>query len=111
MSERILAEAERQPPPLGRVLGHLRELEPKLRARDVAALWVFGSVARGDSRPDSDVDVAIDFTPGTKSSLFEIIRLKEDMQDALGHPVDIGERSAMTRRAAAAAERELVRVF
>lgn len=109
--ERFLADAERQPPQLGTVLGRLRALEPKLRARGVAALWVFGSVARGDARPDSDVDVAIDFTQDTKSSLFEIVRLKEEMEAALGRPVDIGERAAMTKRVATAAERELVRVF
>ena len=108
---RFLEEAERQPPQLGPVLGRLRALEAPLRARGITALWVFGSVARGDARPDSDVDVAVDFTPGTKASLFEIVRLKEELEDALGHKVDLGERAAMTERVATSAERDLVRVF
>jgi predicted nucleotidyltransferase len=109
--ERFLEEAERQPPQLADVLQRLRALETPLRARGVTALWVFGSVARGDGRPDSDVDLAIDFAPATKSSLFQIVRLKEEIEAALGHPIDIGERSAMTKRIAAAAERDLVQVF
>jgi predicted nucleotidyltransferase len=109
--ERFLKDAERQPPQLADVLGRLRALEPTLRNRGVAAVRVFGSVARGDARPDSDVDVAIDFAPTSKTSLFDIIRLKEELEAALGRPVDIGERSSMTRQAAAAADRDLTRVF
>jgi predicted nucleotidyltransferase len=109
--ERFLEEAERQPPQLADVLGRLRVLEPTLRERGIGSVWVFGSVARGDARPDSDVDVAIDLTPNSKTSLFDIIRLKEELEAALGRPVDIGERSSITRRAAAAAKRDLIRVF
>ncbi len=108
---RFLEEAERQPPQLGPVLGRLRALETPLRARGIDALFVFGSVARGDARLDSDVDVAVDFTPGTEVSLFEIVRIKEELEAALGHAVDIGERATMTERVAASAGRDLVRVF
>jgi predicted nucleotidyltransferase len=108
---RFLEEAERRPPQLADVLGRLRVLETKLRTRGIDALWVFGSVARGDARPDSDVDLAIDFSPDTTASLFEIVRLKEEIEQVLGRPVDIGERSAMNARVAVAAERDLVRVF
>jgi predicted nucleotidyltransferase len=109
--ERFLEEAERQPPRLAEVLQSLRALELPLRIKGIDALWVFGSVARGDARPDSDVDLAIDFTPGTQPSLFEIVGFKEEFESVLGRKVDIGERSAMTRRIAASAEGELVRVF
>jgi predicted nucleotidyltransferase len=42
----------------------------------VAALWVVGSVARGDAKPDSNVDLAIDFAPGAEVSLLDIAHLK-----------------------------------
>jgi predicted nucleotidyltransferase len=93
------------------VLHRLRGLEPRLRASGVAALWVFGSVARGDAQPDSDVDLVIDFAPDAKASLFQLVRIKEEIEQALERPVDIGERSAMTKHVVTIAERDLVRVF
>jgi len=109
--ENFLKEAERRPPMLADVVHCLRQREEPLRAKGVDALWVFGSVARGDAKPDSDVDLAIEFAPGTQVSLLDIAHLKVDLEEALHRPVDLGERSAMRPRVAAAAEHELVRVF
>jgi len=109
--ERFLVEAERKPPELADVLRRLRSLETSLRSQGVASLWVFGSVARGDARPDSDVDLALQFAPDATPSLFDIGRIKDEVETVLGRPVDIGERSAMTPRVAASAERDLVQVF
>ncbi|MFN3220061.1 MAG: nucleotidyltransferase domain-containing protein [Acidimicrobiales bacterium] len=48
---------------------------------------VFGSVARGDARPDSDVDLLIDAAPGT--GLFELGAMEDELEDALGRSVDV----------------------
>ena len=109
--ERFLEEAERKPPQLAEVLRRLRELEPRLREHGVAALWVFGSVARGGAGPESDVDLLFEFTPGGERSLFDIQRLKDEIQAALSHTVDLGERSTLTAKAAETAARDRVRVF
>ncbi len=109
--ERFLEEAERKPPQLAEVLRRLRELEPRLREHGVAALWVFGSVARGEAGLESDVDLLFEFTPGSEHSLFDIQRLKDEIQAALSHTVDLGERSTLTAKAAETAARDRVRVF
>jgi predicted nucleotidyltransferase len=109
--ERFLAEEERRPPELGDVLRRLREHETRLRDRGVDALWVFGSVARGEARPDSDIDLAVDFTAGAEPSLLTLAGLKDELGAALDRPVDLGERAAMKPRVAEAAAREMVRVF
>ena len=48
---------------------------------------VFGSVARGDSVPQSDVDFLVDLAPGR--TLSDLGGLLIDLQEALGTPVDI----------------------
>jgi predicted nucleotidyltransferase len=48
---------------------------------------VFGSVARGEARPDSDVDVLVEFPP--KYRLFDHIGLMQDLEDLLGRKVDV----------------------
>jgi predicted nucleotidyltransferase len=48
---------------------------------------VFGSVARGDARPDSDVDFLVDLEPGR--SLFDLGGLLVDLQELLARNVDV----------------------
>jgi predicted nucleotidyltransferase len=50
-------------------------------------LRVFGSVARGESRPDSDIDFLVEFEPGR--SLLDQAALLLDLQDLLGLKVDV----------------------
>jgi predicted nucleotidyltransferase len=54
---------------------------------------VFGSVARGDARPESDIDLLIDVEPSR--SLFELAGLLVELQDILGVWVDLIEASAL----------------
>jgi predicted nucleotidyltransferase len=48
---------------------------------------VFGSVARGDADVNSDVDFLVDFETGR--SLLDLAGLLVDLEDLLGHPVDV----------------------
>lgn len=48
---------------------------------------LFGSVARGDDGPDSDIDLLIDFDQN--SSLFDLMRMTRELEELLGHPVDV----------------------
>ena len=65
----------------------------KRRARRIA---VFGSVARGEAHPGSDVDLLVDFEPG--ASLLDHIGLFQDLEDLLGVGVDVVARSALKTR-------------
>ena len=72
-----------------------RGLDAAERARIVTILSeygvrhasLFGSFARGDQRPDSDIDLLVDLPPG--ASLFDVSRLGLALEDALGRPVDL----------------------
>ena len=55
---------------------------------------VFGSAARGDAGPDSDVDILIDLDPGR--SLLDIVAIKQDLEDLLGCRVDVVTEAAIS---------------
>jgi uncharacterized protein len=55
--------------------------------RGAASVRVFGSAARGDAGPDSDVDLLVDFAPGT--SLMDHGELILDLEELLGCRVDV----------------------
>lgn len=57
---------------------------------------IFGSVARGDAGPDSDLDVLVDMEPGR--SLFDMGGLLTDLQELLGCPVDIVTEKGLRER-------------
>jgi predicted nucleotidyltransferase len=66
---------------------HREQLLAALARHRAHSLRVFGSVARGEERPDSDVDFLVGFEPD--ASLLDLIGLKEDFEAVLGRPADI----------------------
>lgn len=48
---------------------------------------LFGSVARGEDKPDSGIDLLVDFDQD--SSLFDLMRMTRELEELLGHPVDV----------------------
>lgn len=78
----------------------IREVVRQVCARHpVARVDLFGSVARGAARPGSDVDLLVEFLPGTVTGLLEMGALREDLTEALGCPVDLVSRHAIERSA------------
>jgi uncharacterized protein len=57
---------------------------------------LFGSVARGHEHAGSDIDLLVDFAPG--SSLFDLLHLSQELEDLLGHPVDVVSRGGLKQR-------------
>lgn len=69
---------------LRRVRPEILELASRHGARNVR---VFGSIARGDDRPDSDIDFLVDVEPGR--TLLDVIALEQDLHELLGRRVDV----------------------
>jgi uncharacterized protein len=54
---------------------------------------IFGSVARGEETEGSDIDLLVDMAED--ASLLDLIRLKNDLEDLLGRPIDITTKPAL----------------
>lgn len=63
------------------------QIIPILRRHDVIRAGIFGSFARGEARPDSDLDLLIELPRG--KSLFDLSALALELEDALGRKVDL----------------------
>ena len=77
------------------IKARLRELRPSLEARGVIHAAIFGSVARGEDVPDSDVDIILEDRPDRRIDLFELMEIEEFLEAQLERRVDLGTRASL----------------
>jgi uncharacterized protein len=85
---------------LDTVLETLRAHEGELRRLGVSPAAVFGSVARGEAKSDSDVDVLVELDQARSMGIFEYARLKlyiDDILDGVGDVVNRGTLKPLLR--------------
>jgi len=75
------------------VLAILAKHQEAIKALGVKSLDLFGSVARDEARPDSDVDFLVEFS--IEASLFDLFRLRHYLEDILGCSIDLGTEDAL----------------
>lgn len=89
----------------------LLELEPKLKARGVTHLALFGSRARQDNRPDSDVDVAIEVAPQAKFSLIDLSGVAVAIEDEISLQANVLMRRSLEGVFRKSFETDAIEVF
>ena len=80
------------------------ELENRFKVRH---LGIFGSYARGDQRPDSDVDILVDIDPSVG---LEFVTLAEEIEQLLGLPIELVSRRAIKPNKLKYIEQDLIYV-
>lgn len=95
------------------VVATLKQLELSLREQGIAAIYLFGSVARDTQTASSDVDLAFDLTPSVieRFSLIDQSRIQRELASALGTKVDLIERAYLRPGVFDHAERDLFQIF
>jgi uncharacterized protein len=97
------------------IITRLRAHEAELKASGVVSLSLFGSVARGEERPESDVDVVIRLSDAASREGFawfsRLDALTHRLRDIVGHPVDVVTEPVRKARLRRAIEKESARAF
>jgi predicted nucleotidyltransferase len=65
------------------------------RRHDIARLALFGSAARGQLGPESDIDLLVEFVPGRRVGL-RFITVQEELEALLGRKVDLNTRAFLS---------------
>lgn len=92
-------------------LNQLKSVELQLRKDGVCALYLFGSVARGDDSEQSDVDLIFDIEPDSHFSLFDQARIGRQLSELLDAKVDFIPRRSLHPWIKARVEAEKQMVF
>lgn len=74
-----------------------QEIAEFCRRWKVVEFSLFGSVLREDFRSDSDVDVLVTFAPDARVSLFDLVKMEDELRDLFGRDVDLVERAAVEK--------------
>jgi uncharacterized protein len=93
------------------IIARLREIAPAIKAEGVTGLSVFGSRARGDARPDSDLDILVDTVVRGASPVFDLFKVMHLIEDATGLRTQISMRELLKPRMTERIADDLTEVF
>lgn len=94
-----------------RIIASLQVHRAELRQAGIRRLSLFGSVARGEASPDSDIDLAVELDPAAHVGLFGLIGLQRRSSEILGRSVDLLPEPTENARLQRRIERDRRRAF
>ena len=89
----------------------LKQQAEAVRALGATSLYLFGSVARDEAGPTSDLDLFIDYDPQSRFNAFDLIGIKLFLEDELDLPVDVTTRDSLHPILKERIERSALKVF
>ena len=92
-------------------LSRLQSYADAIRAMGATALYVFGSTASDEAKESSDLDLFIDYDPTSKFNAFDLVGIKQFLEDELEIPVDLTTRDGLHPMLRHDIEQSAIRVF
>jgi uncharacterized protein len=93
------------------IIRTLRDHEAELKAAGILHLRLFGSAARNQASPDSDVDLMAEFDSTRRLTLLHMVRMENQLSDLLGAKVDLARFDSMKEPVRRRALREAIHAF
>jgi predicted nucleotidyltransferase len=93
------------------VIAALRAHQPELHRRGVRHAALFGSIARGEGKRTSDIDVLIELDPHAPVGLFEYVGITQYLEDLFPVRVDVANRSSLKPLVRPTIERDAIYAF
>lgn len=93
------------------IITALLAVKPSLQREGATSLFIYGSRARGDARPDSDLDLYVEYDRGRKFSLLDLTGIKLIVDDALGLEAHVTTRDSLHPKLRDEIELQSVRVY
>ena len=89
----------------------LKDRADAIRAMGATSLYVFGSTASDEAGPDSDLDIFIDYDRESRFNAFDLVGIKQFLENELGLDVDVTTRDGLHPRLRADIEQSPLRIF
>ena len=93
------------------IIARLRENEGPLRERGIRHAALFGSCARGEERPDSDIDIMIEVDPAARIGVYEYVAIKDYIAGLFDTRVDVVRHDRLKSYVGPAAAEDAIYAF
>ncbi|MER8466628.1 nucleotidyltransferase domain-containing protein [Mesorhizobium sp. M1396] len=93
------------------VIERLQRNADAIKGMGATSLYLFGSTLPGDAGADSDLDLFIDYDPGRRFSLIDLVGIKQFLEEKMSAEIDIITRDSLNPMLKADIERSVMRIF
>lgn len=89
-----------------------KQINAYLKTQPIKKMWVFGSFSRGEERPDSDIDLLVQYDrENNRVGLFTIIRIQQQLEEMLGRKIDLVEEGTLMPFAVDSANHDKILIY